>query len=527
MALSIAPAAANAASFVWTGEAAKGEGKWSNAANWEGGVAPSGAVETLTFPKLAGPECAGATPKATCYLGEDDIGGISAKAIAIDDASPYLISAPFGDGITLGSGGITAKPTVECTGEEPCSGAVFFAPITPGPAQTWSISGSHGAGLSVGEVESEFEHEHELKVSFANNSFLRLEGTFQVGELKASGAGTVEMRFGESLNGEDEQPIKLTKGASLSAPFGSVGPLEASEDSVRVGEGRYEGEAIEKAEAERSIVEVVGPTTLGSGAALTLYSLHPGSAAGIDYSQLYSLGKLHLAAGATLHVLVGEEAVGAKSPCSHLTPGSVETLVESGTAIEGEFTNAPEGAEIKPESCVGEPNGELPPLRIHYTGKAVAATVLESKEERRHREEAEAAARKHAEEEAAARKRAEEEAAARKRAEEEAAARKRAEEEAARKLLEEQLHPTLKIVKIKVTAKGLQITLALSRSGTVTLSAPGCKKASKHLAAGAQHVTLSFTAKGKRERAQRKRVKLSVQLNDGHASVAAAKTVKL
>jgi hypothetical protein len=520
--LTIAPAVAGAAPFTWKGEAATSE--WTKTENWSGGVAPSGSVETLSFPKLANPECAGSKPKVTCYVSFNDVSGISAKGISIDDGSPYRIS---GNGISLGSGGLTAKPEGECSGEEFCGGTTLGVPLTLTKAQTWSISGV-GSALSVSEIES--EPEVELKLSFANNSLLELGelGLFEVGKVSASGEGTIAV-FGESLNWEDEEPIKLTKGTNLFTPFASIGPLEASEDEVQVGNGFY----VEEPE-EPTVLHVEGNTTLGPGAVLTLFLVHSGSQPGIDYSQLNVRQTLKLA-GVALNPLVGAEFVGGKFPCSHLTPGTVETLV-SAEAIEGEFTNAKNGAELKPEFCLGEgPGPETQPLRIAYTHSTVTATVLESKEEKRHHEE-EAAARKHAEEEAAAKKRAEEEAAARKHAEEEAArkhaeeeaaARKRAEEEAAHRRLEEQLHPTLKIVKIKVTAKGLQVTLELSQPGTVTLGAPGCKKVSKTLAAGVQHVTLKFNSKGKRERAQRKRIKLSVQLNDGHASVNAAKNVKL
>lgn len=523
--VSIVPAVASGASFTWAGEAATGETGWSKTTNWEGGVAPSGTVGTLTFPKLASPKCKTKPREAPCYASVDDISGIKANAISIDDASPYVIgAASAADEVTLGAGGITAKPTVACGGEELCPGAELLVPLALAAPQTWSISGANGSGLSVSEVTGE----EALTLNFANNTFLSLRGPVEVGEVKASGAGTIRV-LGESLNAIEAAPIKLTNHASLFAPAGTIGPLEASEDSVQVSEGLYEAEP-----PERSVLQVEGNTKLSTGAALTLYLIHAGSAFGIDYSQLYVVGKLHLEE-ATLHVPVGFESVGEKSPCSHLVPGAVDKIIETTGTIEGEFVNAPQGAEIKPEFCAGEGDGELPPLRINYTEHAVTATVLESKEEKRHHEE-EAAAHKHAEEEAAARKHAEEEAVVRKHTEEEAAARKHAEEEAGRKhaeeeaahkRLEEQLHPTLKIGKVKVMPKGLQITLQLSQPGTVTLNAPGCKKVSKTLAAGVQRVTLGFNAKGKRERAQRRRIKLSVQLNDGHATVGAGKSVKL
>ncbi len=55
--------------------------------NWSGGVAPSGTVGTLSFPKLK-PGCL-AFPTTSCYSTENDISGLNVGAMSIDDSVPY------------------------------------------------------------------------------------------------------------------------------------------------------------------------------------------------------------------------------------------------------------------------------------------------------------------------------------------------------------------------------------------------------------------------------------------------------
>jgi Spy/CpxP family protein refolding chaperone len=47
LAIAVAAPAASAADFTWAPPAS---GNWSSGANWQGGVAPSGTVGTLSFP---------------------------------------------------------------------------------------------------------------------------------------------------------------------------------------------------------------------------------------------------------------------------------------------------------------------------------------------------------------------------------------------------------------------------------------------------------------------------------------------
>ena len=116
---------------------------WSNGANWAG-VAPSGTVETLTFPALASPACTAKPQTATCYFGENDISGLKVNAISIDDGVGYGI---MGNAITLGAGGLSA--TTSASGSEAFPASLLL-PITLSASQSWSIDGNNlGFGVEL------------------------------------------------------------------------------------------------------------------------------------------------------------------------------------------------------------------------------------------------------------------------------------------------------------------------------------------------------------------------------------------
>src|SRR6516162_1341730 len=89
----VIPSAAAAADFTWSGATALGSGasNWSNGPNWVGGTAPSGSVGVLTFPALTSPPCTSTPPTDTCSQGTDDISGLSASGLTIDDTSGYFM----------------------------------------------------------------------------------------------------------------------------------------------------------------------------------------------------------------------------------------------------------------------------------------------------------------------------------------------------------------------------------------------------------------------------------------------------
>src|SRR5438045_9238042 len=100
-----APAMA-ASDYTWTGRGASestNSERWSRPANWNP-APPFGQVGTLTFPALHG-----ACPSLGCYRPVNDIAGISADAIVLDDGHPPGVGYDIeGKGVTLGAGGLTA-----------------------------------------------------------------------------------------------------------------------------------------------------------------------------------------------------------------------------------------------------------------------------------------------------------------------------------------------------------------------------------------------------------------------------------
>lgn len=117
------PQASALTDFTWTG--AGGSRAWSDAGNWSGATAPSGSVGTLTFPALN--TCSYCASSA-CGS-EDDVAGLSANALSIDDSASYNIYGP--QSLTLGAGGVTAAPTAHAG-----DSAVLLSSVVLGAPQT-------------------------------------------------------------------------------------------------------------------------------------------------------------------------------------------------------------------------------------------------------------------------------------------------------------------------------------------------------------------------------------------------------
>jgi hypothetical protein len=135
---------------------------WSNASNWAAGVAPSGAVGTLTFPTL-GPTCKGSNYLYPCYIGTNDVDGLSAQGLAFSArAAGYNI---YGNKLSLGAGGITVAPS---------GGANLGLPISLAADQTWSVDNGM---LSAGGVTGT----SKLAIDLANSASVTLGGTVDAG----------------------------------------------------------------------------------------------------------------------------------------------------------------------------------------------------------------------------------------------------------------------------------------------------------------------------------------------------------
>jgi hypothetical protein len=107
---------------------------WSLGANWLAGEMPTpdATVRTLTFPRL-GSACEAERPAEVCYESYNDVSGLSAEALRLDNANDYVIA---GDQISIGSGGLTASPASGPVGP---AGDVIAAPLKLSSSQTWNV----------------------------------------------------------------------------------------------------------------------------------------------------------------------------------------------------------------------------------------------------------------------------------------------------------------------------------------------------------------------------------------------------
>jgi hypothetical protein len=327
------------ADFTWSG--ASTAPNWSAGANWVGGTAPSGSAGTLTFPALTNPPC------TTCYSSSNDVTGVSADGIAIDDGAPYQIT---GNGLTLGTGGITATPSTSG------SGANIALPITLGAAQTWSITGAAASQqLGVGTVTGSSD---PLTVDFSSSGILSVND-IEAGAVSLTGSGLVGV-FG-SLNGTDGNPVGITSPARLDASVAGAtsGPLTSSGGSIQVG----------LSHPLDGTLAVNGAVTLDAASSLTMFIDQTGTTPSTDYSRLTASGAVNLG-GASLSL------DGPATGCPALHVGDVYTLVNTPGSLAGTFSGVSDGATVA-LNCSGG-TGTAPTVRINYTGMSVTATVLTS-----------------------------------------------------------------------------------------------------------------------------------------------------
>lgn len=373
------------ASFTWSGAARAsdpGSPFWSDGANWVGGVAPSGSVGTLSFPRLTSGGCTANPQVDTCYLSVNDLAGLSVNAVSIDDSDGYVFSGGL-DGIALGSGGITATPAKSCV----CGLTSLFLPITLTAPQTWSIDGGGGGtnvggfgfGLIVGgNVSGATE---ALHISLSREGGLSLGARqdggsgadVEVGQITIVGAntaggplanGAVEIsnpKARVAFNGTDGNPIRLSN-ASIDSSNATVGPLMLTGGLLQVGAQPTPHETL----------TVDGGVTLDSRSEAIFYFLHAGTSAGTDYSQLSASGTVDLG-GAFLGLSVtGPNGYGPNQPCPTLRTGDVDTLITTTGSLVGKFAGIPNGATI-PLGCASR---NPPRVRISYTAQSVTGTVL-------------------------------------------------------------------------------------------------------------------------------------------------------
>ena len=352
---------AAAASFTWSGAEPLGTSNWSNGGNW-GGTAPSGSVETLTFPAQTSDACAAQPPTATCYQSNNDLSGLKINALSFDDGAPYSIT---GNAITLGSGGISAGTSSTSFATPPR----ISTPIVLGAEQKWSIDGNNiDAQLELeGNVTGEA---HQLAISLTHETFLGVYGEVEVGPVTVTGGGSGsdsgEIALGyhghvAGLNAGDKNTTSFKEGAGLFAAEGTTGPLSLSGARLQVGEAPSGGG-----------LTVAGGVTLDSSSEFQASISKPGTSAGTDYSQLsvsetVNLGEAHLQLSG-----VAFPEGGGFGFCPTLKVGDVDTLITTSGPLISTFASVSNGTVVPVNCSPGTP----PTVRINYTEHTVTATVV-------------------------------------------------------------------------------------------------------------------------------------------------------
>jgi hypothetical protein len=359
----VADARAAASSFTWTGEGASSSG-WSDTANWEGAVAPSGTVETLTFPALRSPACMAESATHTCYTSNNDVSALDVEKISIVAEDAEEIKADYtltSEAITLGAGGIEGF----LSGRLSEFGMRLDAPITLSAAQQWSLVNEGEGGDNPLHIDADVSGAPADTLDMSANEGggeFDVDGNIETGAITAGGKSVVFLgekgSEGDFLNATDEQPVTVGAEALLVAFEGETGALTV-EGALSVGNG-----------SEVGTLFVAGGAAFTPASTLLSYIRHAGAVAGTDYSQMKASSAVELG-GAGLRL---EDGFTGKEPvhCEALTPGDVDTLIEATGSLTGTFTGVPNGATVTVQ-C--DPQEEAPTVRINYTEHTVTATV--------------------------------------------------------------------------------------------------------------------------------------------------------
>src|SRR5579862_718733 len=234
--------------FTWSGASGLDQ-NWSDTANWTGAAAPSGAVGTLGFPACAA---------AGCYQSTNDVSGLTADALSIDDGQPYVIS---GDGLSLGSGGLTAGTTNSTIVGTP----QLDLPVTLTADQTWAIDGSGGGALAV---DGALSGSGGLTLSLTGNAPVAVGSLSglddELGPFTATGSGTLTLGMPgttTSLDAGDGSTVSVLGAVSLvSEGNGQLGPLTVSGGTVQVGDASHS-----------ATLDVSGTASLDSASSVALF----------------------------------------------------------------------------------------------------------------------------------------------------------------------------------------------------------------------------------------------------------------
>lgn len=95
------------------------------------------------------------------------------------------------------------------------------------------------------------------------------------------------------------------------------------------------------------------------------------------------------------------------------------------------------------------------------------------------------------------------------------------------KRLQEELNAAVKVERVKIKPNGILVTIETSEPGVVTITGPGLKGTIRTLVAGTSRVLISLTKRGRAQRREHKKIKLSVSLKVGNRSVSSSEKLRL
>jgi hypothetical protein len=347
-----------APSLTWAGAASSLS--WSALQNWAGGSAPSGTVGTLSFPDLTSSACLGGTSPDACYDAGNDISGLNVGSLDVSSDDGYDIS---GNGITLRAGGLdVSAPSAESDPPQ------LDLPLLLGAPQSWTIDSGPvvlGGGVSGDET---------LALNVDAGSIEPRAG-FEVGPISEDGNGGFYLDGNESVNSTDGNAITLLNGAGIEADQtgNTVGPVTLEPSGwISVGGIDDGGGRLDVDGSVTSLTSVTqGGLTFSGGSTLDLAVDHPGTSAGVDYSQLTATGNI----GLDQTELDVSQGVTTEGTCVDLHPGDQLTLLStSGGSINGTFSNYPEGATVDlGDDCNGADRAASG--TISYSSNAVNLTI--------------------------------------------------------------------------------------------------------------------------------------------------------
>jgi hypothetical protein len=265
------PASAADFTFAWP---QNGNGQWSDASNWVGGVAPSGTVGTLTFPS---PGSSG-----NAYDLTDDVPGLTVSRLVTHNRQ-FFEGSPAKP-LTLSSG-ITTDPYV---------GPWLKMPLVLSAPNTWSgtfkvsggLSGAASLDVSLPAPDNGLHVGDSIEFSGASNEIgpVSITGVDSIrsGVAISSPSGSV---VGD-LNGMNGNPVVLNSlgfGGSDDVTLGALSTVS----NVRINVGFGSGSTHRKLQVASANLDPTSRLAVGVNAS-------GGSTPGVDYGQLTSSGPINL-----------------------------------------------------------------------------------------------------------------------------------------------------------------------------------------------------------------------------------------